>query len=100
MGRATPMWEGNGTNMNNNANVRSTHNMWRATKRFFLKTQPTQKDQCEKNSTKRKKQLCKEMKLRLHFIVFPLSLTLNNAFALLGGGYYLGTLKWKTLRIR
>jgi hypothetical protein len=40
------------------------------------------------------------MKLRFHFIVFPLSLTLNNAFALLGGGYYVGTLKWKTLRTR
>ncbi len=40
------------------------------------------------------------MKLRLHFIVFPLSLTLNNASVLLGGGCYLGTVKWKTLKTR
>lgn len=40
------------------------------------------------------------MNLRLRFIQFPLTLTLNNASTSLGGGYYLGTSNWKNLRIR
>jgi hypothetical protein len=40
------------------------------------------------------------MKLRLLFIQFPIALTLNNAFASLGGDYYLGTINWKFLKIR
>jgi hypothetical protein len=34
------------------------------------------------------------------FIVFPLSLTLNNTFPSLDHNYYLGTLKWNTMKIK
>jgi len=40
------------------------------------------------------------MKLGLHFYTLSLSLTLNNTFASLGTGNYLGTLKLKLQEIK
>jgi hypothetical protein len=67
------------------------------------KTMPNKqiKNEHQYNTKRQKKSLCdQKMEHGLHFYTHSLSLTLNNAFASLGGGGYLGILKPKLSRVR